>query len=119
MKELLISIAQGGGLGSSYIAEAWKDFGYLGVIIFSYIYGLILALIPQWCHKGSVSYTHLARYVGAKYAVAVSNATAGLHLAATALQVRSGDKVIVTPHPHKMPMGNSFFSSFILQIPPL
>ena len=38
-----------------------------------------------------------ARYVGAKYAVAVSNATAGLHLAATALQVRSGDKVIVPP----------------------
>ena len=38
-----------------------------------------------------------ARYVGAKYAVAVSNATAGLHLAATALQVRSGDKAIVTP----------------------
>ena len=38
-----------------------------------------------------------ARYVGAKYAVAVSNATAGLHLAATALQGRSGDKVIVTP----------------------
>lgn len=38
-----------------------------------------------------------ARYVGAKYAVAVSNATAGLHLAATALQVRLGDKVIVTP----------------------
>ena len=38
-----------------------------------------------------------ARYVGAKYAVAVSNATAGLHLAATALQVRSGDIVIVTP----------------------
>ena len=38
-----------------------------------------------------------ARYVGAKYAVAVSNATAGLHLAAQALQVRSGDKVIVTP----------------------
>ena len=38
-----------------------------------------------------------ARDVGAKYAVAVSNATAGLHLAATALQVRSGDKVIVTP----------------------
>ena len=38
-----------------------------------------------------------ARYVGAKYAVAVSNATAGLHLAATALKLRSGDKVIVTP----------------------
>ena len=43
---------RGGGLGSSYIAEAWKDFGYIGIIIFSYIYGLILALIPQWCRKG-------------------------------------------------------------------
>ena len=38
-----------------------------------------------------------ARYVGAKYAVAVSNATPGFHLAAKDLQVRSGDKVIVTP----------------------
>ena len=38
-----------------------------------------------------------ARYVGAKYAVAVNNATAGLHLAASALGVKSGDKVVVTP----------------------
>ena len=38
-----------------------------------------------------------ARYVGAKYAVAVNNATAGLHLAAGALGVKPGDKVIVTP----------------------
>lgn len=38
-----------------------------------------------------------ADYVGAKYAVAVNNATAGLHLAATALNVNPGDKVIVTP----------------------
>lgn len=38
-----------------------------------------------------------ARYVGVKYAVAVNNATAGLHLAASALGVKPGNKVIVTP----------------------
>ena len=38
-----------------------------------------------------------AEYVGVKYAVAVNNATAGLHLAADALGVKPGDKVIVTP----------------------
>ena len=38
-----------------------------------------------------------ADYVGSKFAVAVSNGTAGLHLAATVLNVKPGDKVIVTP----------------------
>lgn len=38
-----------------------------------------------------------AEYVGAKYAVAVSNGTAALHLCAMALGVDSGDKVITTP----------------------
>lgn len=38
-----------------------------------------------------------AEYVGAKYAVAVSNGTAALHLCALALNVREGDKVITTP----------------------
>lgn len=38
-----------------------------------------------------------ADYVGARYAVAVNNATAGLHLAAKALDVAPGRKVIVTP----------------------
>lgn len=38
-----------------------------------------------------------AEYIGAKYAVAVNNATAGLHLAATVLNVKHGNKVIVTP----------------------
>ena len=37
-----------------------------------------------------------AKYVGAKYAVAVNNATSGLHLAAIAMGVKPGDKVIVT-----------------------
>jgi UDP-4-amino-4,6-dideoxy-N-acetyl-beta-L-altrosamine transaminase len=38
-----------------------------------------------------------ARYIGCKYAVAVSNGTAALHLAAMALGVKEGDKVITTP----------------------
>lgn len=38
-----------------------------------------------------------AEYVGARYAVAVNNATSALHLATTVLGVKPGDKVIVTP----------------------
>ena len=38
-----------------------------------------------------------AEYVHAKYAVAVSNATCALHLAANALGVKPGDNVICTP----------------------
>lgn len=38
-----------------------------------------------------------AEYVGAKYAVAVANGTAALHICTLALGVKSGDKVIVTP----------------------
>jgi UDP-4-amino-4,6-dideoxy-N-acetyl-beta-L-altrosamine transaminase len=38
-----------------------------------------------------------AEYVGCKYAVAVANGTAALHLNALALNVKPGDKVITTP----------------------
>ena len=38
-----------------------------------------------------------ADYVGVKYAVAVSNGTAALHISAMALNVQPGDNVIVTP----------------------
>jgi UDP-4-amino-4,6-dideoxy-N-acetyl-beta-L-altrosamine transaminase len=38
-----------------------------------------------------------AKYVGAKFAVAVANGTAALHLAAIALNVKPGQKVITTP----------------------
>lgn len=40
---------------------------------------------------------NFATYVGAKYAVAVSNETAALHLNAMALGINTGDKVITTP----------------------
>jgi len=38
-----------------------------------------------------------AKYIGSKYAVAVSNATAALHLSVLALGVKKGDRVITTP----------------------
>ena len=38
-----------------------------------------------------------AKYVGSKYAIAVSNGTAALHLNAIALGIKKGDKVITTP----------------------
>lgn len=38
-----------------------------------------------------------AEYVGSKYAVAVANGTAALHLCTLALEVQPGDKVITTP----------------------
>jgi UDP-4-amino-4,6-dideoxy-N-acetyl-beta-L-altrosamine transaminase len=39
----------------------------------------------------------ICKYTGAKYAVAVANATAGLHIAMMALDIRSGDEVITSP----------------------
>ena len=39
----------------------------------------------------------VADYVGAKYAVAVSNGTAALHLACLAAGIKEGDEVITTP----------------------
>lgn len=38
-----------------------------------------------------------AKYIGSKYAVAVANGTAALHLSSLALDVKEGDKVITTP----------------------
>ena len=38
-----------------------------------------------------------AKYIGCKYAVALSNGTAALHLCTLALGVKEGDKVITTP----------------------
>src|SRR5690606_28022121 len=40
---------------------------------------------------------NFAQYVGAKYAVALANGTAALHLCAMALDVSPGDKVVTTP----------------------
>jgi UDP-4-amino-4,6-dideoxy-N-acetyl-beta-L-altrosamine transaminase len=41
--------------------------------------------------------TKFSEYIGSKYAVAVTNATAGLHLSVLALNLKKGDRVITTP----------------------
>lgn len=41
--------------------------------------------------------TAFAKYVGSKYAVAVSNATAGLHISVLALELKPGERVITSP----------------------
>ncbi len=40
---------------------------------------------------------NFAEYVGSNYAVAVNNATSGLHLSVLALNLKKGDRVITTP----------------------
>lgn len=40
---------------------------------------------------------NFANYINAKYAVAVNNATSGLHLSVLALELQPGDRVITTP----------------------
>jgi UDP-4-amino-4,6-dideoxy-N-acetyl-beta-L-altrosamine transaminase len=40
---------------------------------------------------------NFAKYVGSKYAIAVSNGTAALHLSALALDLKPGEQVITTP----------------------
>jgi UDP-4-amino-4,6-dideoxy-N-acetyl-beta-L-altrosamine transaminase len=47
--------------------------------------------------KIAVLESAFATYVGAKYAVAISNGTAALHLCAMALDVKEGTRVITTP----------------------
>ena len=38
-----------------------------------------------------------AEYIGSKYAIAVNNATAGLHLSVLSLNLKKGDRVITSP----------------------
>lgn len=52
----------GGGMGSSYIAEVWNDFGYVGLGIWSWMYGHILAKFYVWAQK-SMWYLALAFFM--------------------------------------------------------
>lgn len=46
------SFLSGVGLGTSYIAEVWHDFGYIGLILWNIMYGVIFAKLYQWIQKG-------------------------------------------------------------------
>ncbi|MGE3261186.1 MAG: UDP-4-amino-4,6-dideoxy-N-acetyl-beta-L-altrosamine transaminase [Bacteriovoracia bacterium] len=61
---------------------------------------VVEALKGEWLTQGpkiEEFEKKFAAYVGAPYAVAVSNGTAALHLAAMAMKVKPGQKVITTP----------------------
>ena len=55
----------------------------------------------------------VANYVGAKYAVAVSSATAGLHLALLALDLDEGSKVITSPISFVASANSSFYANLV------
>lgn len=46
------SFLSGVGLGTSYIAEVWHDFGYIGLLLWNMMYGVIFARFYHWVHKG-------------------------------------------------------------------
>lgn len=61
---------------------------------------VITALQSDYLTQGpriKVFEDNFAKYVGSKFAVAVSSGTAALHLSTLALNVKEGDKVITTP----------------------
>lgn len=64
------------------------------------IQAVVKALRSEYLTQGpliSEFESKFADYIGSKYAVAISNGTAALHLCALALNVREGQKVITTP----------------------
>lgn len=46
------SFLTGVGLGSSYIAEVWHDFGFFGLALWNMMFGIILARFYTWVKKG-------------------------------------------------------------------
>jgi len=65
------------------------------------IEAVIEVLKSDWLTQGpdiKLFEDRFAEYIGVKYAVAVSNGTAALHLSAMVLGVNPGDKVITTPN---------------------
>lgn len=49
----------GGGIGSSYIAEAFVDFGYLGIVLWSFAYGVILTKLSKFKQYSWIQLTFL------------------------------------------------------------
>lgn len=46
------SFLSGVGLGTSYIAEVWHDFGYIGLLLWNMMYGILFARFYAWAQKG-------------------------------------------------------------------
>jgi perosamine synthetase len=69
-------------------------------ISFKDVWSVVKILYSPWLTQGPKVKTFeddLCKYTGAKYAVAVANGTAALHLAAICLNLQSNDEVITSP----------------------
>ena len=47
----------GNGLGSSYVLETYTDFGYIGVIIFSIVMGILLVSAMKWVRSNILTFS--------------------------------------------------------------
>lgn len=45
---------EGAGVGSCYIAEAYADLGWIGIILINILYGIILYRIPKWFNRNLI-----------------------------------------------------------------
>lgn len=73
---------RGGGMGSSFIAEAFYDFGYIGIVLYSLLYGFVLASIPKWNSKNI--WLSVVAFVFLKYIMYAPRARATAFIASAA-----------------------------------
>ena len=61
------SYANGHGIGSSYVAEAYHDFGYMGVILFNIIYGFVLSKCNRFQGRNPLNFAILLLAIRAMF----------------------------------------------------
>lgn len=65
---------RGRGLGTCYIAEAYNDFGYFGVLIFSYVYGIVIKKCSSFTSKTILGRSITLMLIGSLLMIPRSNA---------------------------------------------
>ena len=65
---------RGRGLGTCYIAEAYNDFGYTGILIFSIIYGMAIKKCSSFVHKTILGRSITLMLIGSLLMIPRSNA---------------------------------------------
>ncbi len=64
----------GRGLGTCYIAEAYHDFGYIGIFIFSLVYGIILKKCSNFNSKNFIKRVMIMVVLGSLLMIPRANA---------------------------------------------
>lgn len=65
---------RGRGLGTCYIAEVYNDFGYFGVLIFSYVYGIVIKKCSSFTSKTILGRSITLMLIGSLLMIPRSNA---------------------------------------------